>query len=98
METTIDEVMIEIDSNSDSAGAGLDNLKNSIDKLYSSLDMTLNKLGKFNSALTNMQSKAQSSSAFNLGSTPNLNVNTPDINTSGYDKLTAKTQQISSYT
>lgn len=98
METTIDEVMIEIDSNSDSAGAGLDNLKNSIDKLYSSLDMTLNKLGKFNSALTNMQSKAQSSSAFNLGSTPNLNVNTPDINTSGYDKLTTKTQQISSYT
>ena len=98
METTIDEVMIEIDSNSDSAGAGLDNLKNSIDKLYSSLDMTLNKLGKFNSALTNMQSKAQSSSAFNLGSTPNLNVNTLDINTSGYDKLTAKTQQISSYT
>lgn len=98
METTIDEVMIEIDSNSDSAGAGLDNLKNSIDKLYSSLDMTLNKLGKFNSALTNMQSKAQSSSTFNLGSTPNLNVNTPDINTSGYDKLTAKTQQISSYT
>ena len=98
METTIDEVMIEIDSNSDSAGAGLDNLKNSIDKLYSSLDMTLNKLGKFNSALINMQSKAQSSSAFNLESTPNLNVNTPDINTSGYDKLTAKTQQISSYT
>lgn len=98
METTIDEVMIEIDSNSDSAGAGLDNLKNSIDKLYSSLDMTLNKLGKFNSALTNMQSKAQSSSAFNLGSSPNLNVNTPDINTSGYDKLTAKTQQISSFT
>lgn len=98
METTIDEVMIEIDSNSDSAGAGLDNLKNSIDKLYSSLDMTLNKLGKFNSALINMQSKAQSSSAFNLGSTPNLNVNTPDINTSGYDKLTAKTQQISNFT
>ena len=98
METTIDEVMIEIDSNSDSAGAGLDNLKNSIDKLYSSLDMTLNKLGKFNSALTNMQSKAQSSSAFNLGNTPNLNVNTPDINTSGYDKLTAKTQQISTFT
>ena len=98
METTIDEVMIEIDSNSDSAGAGLDNLKNSIDKLYSSLDMTLNKLGKFNSALTNMQSKAQSSSAFNLGSSPNLNVNTPDINTSGYDKLTAKTQQISTFT
>lgn len=98
METTIDEVMIEIDSNSDSAGAGLDNLKNSIDKLYSSLDMTLNKLGKFNSALTNMQSKAQSSSAFNLGSNPNLNVNTPDINTSGYDKLTAKTQQISTFT
>ena len=98
METTIDEVMIEIDSNSDSAGAGLDNLKNSIDKLYSSLDMTLNKLGKFNSALTNMQSKAQSSSAFNLGSSPNLNVNTPDINTSGYDKLTAKTQQISNST
>ena len=98
METTIDEVMIEIDSNSDSAGAGLDNLKNSIDKLYSSLDMTLNKLGKFNSALTNMQSKAQSSSAFNSGSSPNLNVNTPDINTSGYDKLTAKTQQISTFT
>lgn len=98
METTIDEVIIEIDSNSDSAGAGLDNLKNSIDKLYRSLDMTLNKLGKFNSALINMQSKAQNSSAFNLGSTPNLNVNTPDINTSGYDKLTAKTQQISSYT
>ena len=98
METTIDEVMIEIDSNSDSAGAGLDNLKNSIDKLYSSLDMTLNKLGKFNSALTNMQSKAQSSSAFNLGSSSNLNVNTPDINTSGYDKLTAKTQQISTFT
>lgn len=98
METTIDEVMIEIDSNSDSAGAGLDNLKNSIDKLYSSLDMTLNKLGKFNSALTNMQSKAQSSSAFNLGSSPNLNVNTPDIKTSGYDKLTTKTQQISNST
>ena len=34
METTIDEVMIEIDSNSDSAGAGLDNLKNSIDNAF----------------------------------------------------------------
>lgn len=98
METNIDEVIIEINSNSDSAGAGLDNLKNSIDKLYSSLDMTLNKLGNFNSALTNMQSRAQSSSAFNLGSIPNLNVNTPDINTSGYDRLTARTQQISNST
>ena len=98
METNIDEVIIEINSNSDSAGAGLDNLKNSIDKLYSSLDMTLNKLGNFNSALTNMQSRAQSSSAFNLGNIPNLNVNTPDINTSGYDRLTARTQQISNST
>ena len=91
-------VQSKVQSSSVSAGAGLDDLKNSIDKLYSSLDMILNKLGKFNSALVNMQSKAQNSAAFNVGSGLNLDVGATNINTSRYDKLAEKTQQISNYT
>lgn len=54
MENTIDEVAIQISSNSQSASTGLDALTNSIQKLYSSLQVGLQGLNKFNSSLTNI--------------------------------------------
>lgn len=69
--TTIDEISIEIDGNAKSAGSGLDNLKASIDKLYSSLDTTLNKLGKFNSALISLKST--------LGNGIDVNIDTSKV-------------------
>lgn len=69
--TTIDEISIEIDGNAKSAGSGLDNLKASIDKLYSSLDTTLNKLVKFNSALISLKST--------LGNGIDVNIDTSKV-------------------
>lgn len=55
METTIDEVNIEIGANSQSASSGLDNLANSINNLTSSLNIGLKRLSKFSSNLSNLK-------------------------------------------
>lgn len=55
MDTTIDEVSIQIDSNSQSASQGLDNLTNTITKLKTSLDSGLKSLNSFNNALSSLK-------------------------------------------
>lgn len=71
METDIDKVSIEIDSNSQQASSGLEGLKQSIDKLYNSLDVTINKLDKFNGTVSNLQN--------NLSKNISLNVDTSSL-------------------
>lgn len=55
METTIDEVSIEIDSNSKSASDGLDLLSKSIERLQTRLSIGLKRIGKFNSAIISLK-------------------------------------------
>ena len=55
MDTTIDEVSIEIGANSQSASSGLDNLTNSINNLISSLNTGLKGLTNFNSSLSKIK-------------------------------------------
>ena len=55
MDTTIDEVSIEIGANSQSASSGLDNLTNSINNLISSLNTGLKGLSNFNSSLSKIK-------------------------------------------
>ena len=55
MDTTIDEVSIEIGANSQSASSGLDNLTNSINNLISSLNNGLKGLSNFNSSLSKIK-------------------------------------------
>lgn len=71
METDIDKVSIEIDSNSQQASSGLEGLKQSVDKLYNSLDVTINKLDKFNGTVSNLQN--------NLSKNISLNVDTSSL-------------------
>ena len=55
MDTTIDEVSIEIGANSQSASSNLDNLANSITNLTSILNNGLKGLTNFNSTLSNLK-------------------------------------------
>ncbi len=57
MDTTIDEVAIEIGSNSSSASKGLDALTSSIEKLFKNLDTGLSKLNDFNSKISDLKNK-----------------------------------------
>lgn len=81
MKTDIDEVSIEINSNSQQAATGLNTLKQSISKLYSSLDVTLSKMSKFNNELNNLKK--------NLSQKMSIN-----IDTSAIDKVKEKIKGI----
>lgn len=58
MDTTIDEVKIEIESSSASAGSNLDKLAQSISTLQKSLSPATTKLNKFNKTLSNLKNNS----------------------------------------
>ena len=58
MDTTIDEVKIEIESSSASAGSNLDKLAQSISTLQKSLSPATTKLDKFNKTLSNLKNNS----------------------------------------
>ena len=60
METTIDEVVIEINSKADTANSGLENLKQTISGLTSNLQSGIKQLGNYNTAISKISNTLNS--------------------------------------
>jgi hypothetical protein len=96
METELDKVSIEIGSNADAASKGLDSLRQSIEKLESSLDLGLQKLVNFNNAILNLKNnlsgiKIDVSGIEKISNIKNI---TKDIDVSGLDKVKNETLEV----
>lgn len=86
METTIDEVSIQIESNSNNAASGLDKLTESLQKLNGITSVTIPNLNKLNSTINTLKNNSQGLSKLqkNLEGTSKASKN---IDTSNMEKL-----------
>lgn len=83
MDTTIDEVVVEINSNADNSAQGLQKLGNSIDSLISKLTKGMEKLKNFNNSIKEISTITDGIKNIDTSNISNISENLQGINSVG---------------